>query len=934
MSVQRRVNWLSQERVDVPMMRAVESSVSNDFDQLVQAFVTGPTQSYVLRGFEIAMAGAIGGASNALQLLVDPGAVFHVTSSISGTVLMVPVGTPSQQINSATNNIVDGAFTPNSTNYVSIEFERFIDDTTSAPSFFWDPTDKIENTKNVPQAQILRYRIKVSTSSPPANYLQIATVVTDSGNIVTSITDDRWSLFRLATGGSSPNPLYIYPWTAQTEGRTENPSTSTDNSANPFRGGDKMLGTLKDWMNAVMSSLKEIKGTTYWYSFASAGSLENLREDLGNTVITGKGSIAHGVLPATPAIATAAGQINWDQDINIKVIGSRLTYVLTANPSSTDITLASDDVVTNLSVAYITLVRGVDIGPNLIFTNGSDQVTSVGSVSWTTGLQAGDWIKLSTATNAKYYKINHLGNTGFANTSFTVTLTENYAESSTGASGAEAQYAFGSYSTSALAQDPDPRKIRRAARKDVPEGADVFWLFLRSDNGGTTPKVYIRFLGSELEQGEDRQVSDNTTAELLTYIGSPMESAFLPQYVSVYQSYLTGSGTVLKQITQITTGSAATMSSGQYFFLYSSANSRRIAVWVNKDASLSSPPSGVPGVNTYIQWPIVTGDTATQTATKLVTALNNILPFKDFTATSITSVVTITNNSAGSCSNATNSGVPVPAPFAIAITQTGTGSGNLSINDGDDLTLAIKRLDQEMISLASVLDTPSYDQTVDIVASGATPPTSLNGPIISGTNITLPNNARITGSPAQKYTVGKGVLQVSLNGQRLTNSFDGSVQIDWSEVGVSQSESTQIQILRNLVVGDTLKFEIIVNGGPGGGGGGTQGPVGPAGPAGAPGADAAGGPVAISTKTGNYTVLLTDNVLLANATGGSITFTLPTAASATGNIFFFKKIDSSANAMTVKGNGAELIDGVNTQSTTTQYEAFTVVTDGTAWYIL
>ena len=67
MAVQRRVNWISQQRVDVPDMRALESAASNDFDQLIQALVTGTTQGYILRGFEIAMAGAIGGAASAIQ---------------------------------------------------------------------------------------------------------------------------------------------------------------------------------------------------------------------------------------------------------------------------------------------------------------------------------------------------------------------------------------------------------------------------------------------------------------------------------------------------------------------------------------------------------------------------------------------------------------------------------------------------------------------------------------------------------------------------------------------------------------------------------------------------------------------------------------------------------------------------------------------------
>ena len=59
MSVQRRVNWISQQRVDVPDMRSIESAVSNDFDQVIQAMVTGTSQGYIMRGFEINMVGAM-----------------------------------------------------------------------------------------------------------------------------------------------------------------------------------------------------------------------------------------------------------------------------------------------------------------------------------------------------------------------------------------------------------------------------------------------------------------------------------------------------------------------------------------------------------------------------------------------------------------------------------------------------------------------------------------------------------------------------------------------------------------------------------------------------------------------------------------------------------------------------------------------------------
>jgi len=52
------------------------------------------------------------------------------------------------------------------------------------------------------------------------------------------------------------------------------------------------------------------------------------------------------------------------------------------------------------------------------------------------------------------------------------------------------------------------------------------------------------------------------------------------------------------------------------------------------------------------------------------------------------------------------------------------------------------------------------------------------------------------------------------------------------------------------------------------------------------------------------------------------------------HIFYFKKKDVSANAMIIDANGSEVIDGALTQQTIVQYETFTLVTDGTEWWII
>jgi|ERR1051325_7022768 hypothetical protein len=95
----------------------------------------------------------------------------------------------------------------------------------------------------------------------------------------------------------------------------------------------------------------------------------------------------------------------------------------------------------------------------------------------------------------------------------------------------------------------------------------------------------------------------------------------------------------------------------------------------------------------------------------------------------------------------------------------------------------------------------------------------------------------------------------------------------------------------------------------------------------------------ISTKTAAYTATTQDSTILVDGTNGAYTITLPTATSAYngtlgGFCFTIKKIDSSANNVTIKANGTELIDGVNTQVISTQWMSLTVQSNGTSWFLI
>jgi hypothetical protein len=165
MSVRRRLNAISQRRMNVPDIRSMESAVSNDFDELLQNLILGQSNSLVVRGLELNMSGAIGSSATGLQLIVANSAILHGKSNTSGTFYTIQNGAANQTINAAINTKVQGSFTPATLNYIGIELVRQVDDTTLGQVYLWNPSTNTEITKTLPLAEVLDYRIVVSSSS-------------------------------------------------------------------------------------------------------------------------------------------------------------------------------------------------------------------------------------------------------------------------------------------------------------------------------------------------------------------------------------------------------------------------------------------------------------------------------------------------------------------------------------------------------------------------------------------------------------------------------------------------------------------------------------------------------------------------------------------------------------------------------------------------
>lgn len=90
------------------------------------------------------------------------------------------------------------------------------------------------------------------------------------------------------------------------------------------------------------------------------------------------------------------------------------------------------------------------------------------------------------------------------------------------------------------------------------------------------------------------------------------------------------------------------------------------------------------------------------------------------------------------------------------------------------------------------------------------------------------------------------------------------------------------------------------------------------------------------SKSSNYTIDPdNDRYILVDASGGNITISLPSASDAENKgVFEIKKTDSSSNLVIIDGNGSETIDGSTTVTINVQYEAISIVSNGTEWFIL
>lgn len=89
----------------------------------------------------------------------------------------------------------------------------------------------------------------------------------------------------------------------------------------------------------------------------------------------------------------------------------------------------------------------------------------------------------------------------------------------------------------------------------------------------------------------------------------------------------------------------------------------------------------------------------------------------------------------------------------------------------------------------------------------------------------------------------------------------------------------------------------------------------------------------INNSTSGTTINAANFTVLVNASSGNYTLNIPTAVGCIGRIYIVKKVDATANTVTITPAGVN-IDGAATKVINTQYAGYAIQSDGANWFII
>lgn len=529
MAVLGRLLISSAERLDLPDLLSIDSYAGGDWKYFLKGLV-GDDKPYILNGFDVIDPNnAIGTQSCSIRVAdsvvfypgSNAGAFFHGLAE--GNALSTPL------VPELRKNAVNYVYLTLSTTNTSVDSRAF-----------WDP-DKDggvggEFTQDVNTESVLKVDINVSVGSFPANTVPVA-IVTVGPVTITKIEDARDLFYRLGSGGIAPNPFNSYAWKSEPAPgyeRTEPPTAMVAGGVNPFEGADKNINSLKEWMDAIMSKLRELGGTTYWYQDASTFSLITNFVDAMATTFKSKGHWLHD--------SSVAGLLTWTEDINIKITSDPRSYIIRAGSKN----LADEQ------VAYISMIRKQPINVNdqlVAWTNGQPYVNTIGgAVGLFANLTKGDWIKKVNDPDIYWLRVEEFydspnlgGSTTIPANAKSVRLSSNYL----GVTGNEkGRYDRGVYASSDIVVS------NRDAIALANAGGNFNWMAIRSDTIENIGNVVTTSLTLDITNDDGtRALCTSSSAhglvdgDRITVVGSTnYDDTYQVEVVSTTEFYISISG--------------------------------------------------------------------------------------------------------------------------------------------------------------------------------------------------------------------------------------------------------------------------------------------------------------------------------------------------------------------------------------------------------
>jgi len=260
MALLTRTNILSNERLDKPDFDNIENFVIEDFNAMLKFIFSD--NSKVVSGFRVFQDSSTlvdNPTASPVFIKLEDSTLIHTDGS----------GTPFMYVGATGLSAASVDLVASATNFVEMELST----TTSGADTraFWDPAanggDGAEFTQIVNTAKDLIATFTVNNVGFSGGTKVPVAEITLTGAVITANIDKRNLFFRLGVG-QPVDPTNDFPWpNTQTD---PNPDRVLD--ANAYLGADKAISSFKQWMDAVMTEIKRVKGTSLWFEIG-AGSV-------------------------------------------------------------------------------------------------------------------------------------------------------------------------------------------------------------------------------------------------------------------------------------------------------------------------------------------------------------------------------------------------------------------------------------------------------------------------------------------------------------------------------------------------------------------------------------------------------------------------------------------------------------------------------------